>query len=228
MDEQQHPGGLRRADDLVDERHPWLPAGLTKCCGGLDDDDGTLAGCRSPSPRSPTRVLVLRVPEARDIDAITAACQDPDIPRFTRVPSPYGRSHAELWVAHAAGGWDGGHRRPRSSIVDAADDTLLGSVGLIRVDDDRNVAEIGYWVAKDARRRGIATRAVRLVSRWGAHDLGISRIELMTRVDNHASQGVATAAGFVARGRAAVVRDDRLRADRRRDVLARRGDLDER
>jgi len=84
--------------------------------------------------------------------------------------------------------------------VDARDDTLLGSVGLMRVDDDRNVAEIGYWIAKDARRRGIATRAVRLMSRWGAHDLGISRIELMTRVDNHASQGVATAAGFVREG----------------------------
>ena len=27
VNEQQHPGGLRRADDLVDERHPWLPAG---------------------------------------------------------------------------------------------------------------------------------------------------------------------------------------------------------
>ena len=41
---------------------------------------------------------------------------------------------------------------------------------------------------------------MRLVSRWGAHDLGISRIELMTHVDNHASQGVATAAGFAREG----------------------------
>ena len=144
-------------------------------------------------------VLMLRVPEARDIDAITAACQDPDIPRFTRIPSPYNRSHAELWVGHAAGGWEAG-TEAAFVVVDARDDTLLGSVGLMRVDDDRNVAEIGYWVAKDARRRGIATRAVRLVSRWGALELGIRRIELMTRVDNHASQGVATGAGFVREG----------------------------
>jgi RimJ/RimL family protein N-acetyltransferase len=144
-------------------------------------------------------VLLLRVPEARDIDAITAACQDPDIPRFTRIPSPYHRSHAELWVVHAGSGWEAG-TEAAFVIVDPRDDTLLGSVGLMRVDDDRNVAEIGYWVAKEARRRGIATRAVRLVSRWGARDLGISRIELMTRVDNHASQGVATASGFVREG----------------------------
>lgn len=144
-------------------------------------------------------VLLLRLPEARDIDAITDACQDPDIPRFTRIPSPYLRSHAELWVAHAANGWEAG-TEAAFVIVDPRNDTLLGSVGLMRVDDDRNVAEIGYWVAKEARRRGTATRAVRLVSRWGAHDLGISRIELMTRVDNHASQGVATAAGFTREG----------------------------
>ncbi len=79
-------------------------------------------------------VLVLRVPEARDIDAITAACQDPEIPRFTRVPSPYHRSHAELWVAHAASGWEAG-TEAAFVIVDARDDTLLGSVGLMRVDD---------------------------------------------------------------------------------------------
>lgn len=150
-------------------------------------------------PSLADEVLLLRVPEARDIDAITAACQDPDIPRFTRIPSPYHRSHAELWVAHAGLGWEAS-TEAAFVVVDPRNDTLLGSVGLMRVDDDRNVAEIGYWVAKDARRRGIATRAVRLVSRWGARDLGIGRIELMTRVDNDASQGVATAAGFVREG----------------------------
>jgi RimJ/RimL family protein N-acetyltransferase len=150
-------------------------------------------------PSLADEVVLLRVPGTRDIDAITAACQDPDIPRFTRIPSPYHRSHAELWVAHAAGSWEAGTEAVMV-IVDHLTDVLLGSVGLMRVDDDRNVAEIGYWVAKEARGRGIATRAVRLVSRWAARDLGIKRIELMTRVDNHASQGVATAAGFVREG----------------------------
>jgi RimJ/RimL family protein N-acetyltransferase len=68
-------------------------------------------------------VLLLRVPEARDIDAITAACQDPDIPRFTRIPSPYDRSHAELWVARAGGGWEAG-TEAAFVIVDARDDRM--------------------------------------------------------------------------------------------------------
>ncbi len=32
--------------------------------------------------------LVLRPFEASDVDAVFAACQDPDIPRWTNVPSP--------------------------------------------------------------------------------------------------------------------------------------------
>jgi RimJ/RimL family protein N-acetyltransferase len=66
----------------------------------------------------------------------------------------------------------------------------------MRLDDDRFVAEIGYWVAKAARGRGVATRAVRLVSRWAVRDLGVQRLELMTRVENEGSQRVAVAAGF--------------------------------
>jgi len=141
----------------------------------------------------------LRLPEMRDVDAITDACQDPDIPRFTRVPSPYGRHDAVEHVARAAANWRAGSDAV-FIVADAGDDTLLGSIGLMRIDATRTVAEIGYWVAREARRRGIATRAVRLVSRWATLDLGIQRVELMTRLENVASQGVALAAGFTREG----------------------------
>ena len=45
-----------------------------------------------------TERLVLHVPDDSDIDAITAACQDPEIPRWTTVPSPYTREHGEGYV----------------------------------------------------------------------------------------------------------------------------------
>ena len=47
-------------------------------------------------------VVRLRAPERRDVDAIHAACQDPDIIRFTRVPYPYSRVHAQTFVRNAA------------------------------------------------------------------------------------------------------------------------------
>ena len=142
----------------------------------------------------------LRLPTTRDVDAITDACQDPDIPRFTRIPSRYERTHADAWVALTADGW-AAETEAAFVIVDAHDDdALLGSTGLMRLDEERNVAEIGYWVAKAARRRGIATRAVKLASRWAVCDLGVRRLELMTHIDNAASQRVAQAAGFTREG----------------------------
>jgi RimJ/RimL family protein N-acetyltransferase len=143
--------------------------------------------------------LRLRPPERGDVDAVTVACQDPEIARFTRIPSPYERAHAEGWIAHAAEAWGAG-TEAAFVVVDARRDELLGSVGLMRLDDDRAVAEIGYWVAEGARRRGIATRVVRLASRWAVCDLGVGRLELMTHVDNVASQRVATSSGFVREG----------------------------
>jgi RimJ/RimL family protein N-acetyltransferase len=144
-------------------------------------------------------VIALRLPTARDVDAITDACQDPDIPRFTRVPSPYTRADAVAFVERVGQEWHDGSAAV-FTIADAANDRLLGSIGLMRLDDARLVAEIGYWVARDDRGRGIATRAVRLVSRWGAIELGIARIELMTRVENFTSQGVAAGAGYTREG----------------------------
>jgi RimJ/RimL family protein N-acetyltransferase len=144
-------------------------------------------------------VVRLRPPAPNDVDAVTDACQDPDIPRFTRVPSPYRREDAEAWIAHATDAWAAGSEAV-FVVVDAREGTLLGSTGLMRLDEARNVAEIGYWVAKEARRRGVATRAVRLVARWAVHDLGVGRLELMTHVDNDASQRVARATGFTREG----------------------------
>jgi RimJ/RimL family protein N-acetyltransferase len=144
-------------------------------------------------------VVALRAPHERDVDAVTDACQDADIPRFTRVPSPYGRADAVAYVARTAVAWQDG-TAAGFVIADARDDTLLGAIGLMRLDETMTVGEIGYWVARDVRRRGIATRAVRLVSRWAVLELGIPRVELMTRVENTASQAVAERAGFTCEG----------------------------
>jgi RimJ/RimL family protein N-acetyltransferase len=148
-------------------------------------------------------IVVLRLPAERDVDPITAACQDPSISRFTRVPSPYTRTHALEFVRRAP-------KLRRSSaeipfvIASTADDSVLGACGLGNIAKAREVAEIGYWVSPGARRRGIATRATTLLSRWAILELGVNRLELVAHVDNAASQGVAERAAFTREG---VLRD---------------------
>jgi RimJ/RimL family protein N-acetyltransferase len=160
-------------------------------------------------------VVALRPPEPDDVDAITAACQDPEIPRFTLVPSPYTRANAVEHVRRSRRAWRDGTAYA-FVITDAVDGTLLGSIGLPRLSSERNAGEIGYWVAKEARGRGVATRATRLVAGWALDELGLSRLDLVADVDNPGSQRVAERAGFTREG---VLRSWFVHDDRRRDVV---------
>lgn len=143
--------------------------------------------------------ITLRPATHDDIPAIVEACRDPDIARWTRVPSPYGESDARDWIRSMEVARSKGSERA-FLVVDARTGALLGSIGLMRVDDDGRVGEIGYWVHRDARRRGIATDAVRLLSRWALRDLGVARVQIAVHVENRVSQRVPERAGFVREG----------------------------
>ena len=151
--------------------------------------------------------LVLRPFTLDDVPAITRACQDPEIQRWIPViPRPYTEEDARTFVLAD----DLGHQ---FAITESA--TLAGSIGM-RVNQFR-VGHIGYWCAPEARARGITTRALRLVSRWGLEELGLGRVELITDPDNTASQRVAEKVGFRREG---VLRSHLLHPDgRRRDSV---------
>jgi RimJ/RimL family protein N-acetyltransferase len=81
-------------------------------------------------------------------------------------------------------------------IADVDSDDVLGTVALVRGAADPGRWSIGYWVAPWARRQGVATAAVRLLSRFGFDELGVQRIELLAEPENVGSVAVAEAAGF--------------------------------
>lgn len=143
--------------------------------------------------------LLLRPKRASDADAITAACQDAEIPRWTRVPAPYSRADAERFIAESEQEAASGTALNLLA-VDARDGRLLGSVGLMGLDRAPGYAEVGYWIAAEARGRGVATRAVRLLTEWGVRELRLTRVELLTHADNAASRRVAEKAGFLDTG----------------------------
>jgi ribosomal-protein-alanine N-acetyltransferase len=57
-------------------------------------------------------------------------------------------------------------------------------------------ANLGYWVARDANDRGLATKAVAEVIEIAFGDLGLHRLEAGTQVDNVASRRVLEKNGF--------------------------------
>jgi len=69
--------------------------------------------------------------------------------------------------------------------------------------------EVGYWLAPDARGRGVAMRALRMLTRWAILDLVRPVLNLQTNVGNDASWRLALFVGyrFVGRVCAAEVDD---------------------
>lgn len=152
-----------------------------------------------PVPRLDDGVVRLRPPAAEDAEAIYAGCQDPDVGRFTAVPVPYMFHHATDWIERAPRSWETASATPMV-ILDWKTGELLGGCGLLEMRPDR--AEIGYWVKREARGRGVATRAVRLLTDWALAEpvLHLAVVELLADVRNVASHRVAEKAGYVCEG----------------------------
>jgi RimJ/RimL family protein N-acetyltransferase len=144
-------------------------------------------------------VVRLRPPEPGDVDTIFATIQDPEIPRFTTIPWPYERIHALNYVKESARTWREGVAAS-FVMIDSSTDEVIGSIALVELDREAAHAEVGYWVARGVRGRGVATRALRLIARWALRDLGVARLELQADVRNHASHRVAEKAGFTREG----------------------------
>ena len=125
---------------------------------------------------------------------------DPEVPRWTRVPAPYTKEDAWAWVAMAES-MDREGTAYHLLAVDAETDAPLGSIGLEVHERPQRHGEIGYWLAASARGRGIATRAVAMLARWGVDTLSVPLVELHVLPANARSLAVAERAGFRPEGR---------------------------
>lgn len=77
---------------------------------------------------------------------------------------------------------------------------FLGGVGLNFINRVHQFGNLGYWVRTSRTGRGVASRASRLVARFGFEELGLQRIEILAAVSNLASQRVAEKIGAAREG----------------------------
>jgi RimJ/RimL family protein N-acetyltransferase len=144
--------------------------------------------------------LHLRPLGAGDAEAVYAACQDPEIPRWTTVPSPYTPEHAADFVGRICPeGWrdDTGYNL---GVFTRDEGALVGCMGLIRLSAADHQAELGYWTAKDQRGKGYTVEAGRALCAWGFESPAAERIEWYAEAGNDASRAVALRIGFVMEG----------------------------
>jgi RimJ/RimL family protein N-acetyltransferase len=149
--------------------------------------------------------LELRPWREADVPALVDACNDPEIPRWIPViPQPYTEADALAFVRGELS------TAPEHSFAITQGGQVLGAIGMT-VNQSRG-ASIGYWCAAGARNRGVVTRALRLIVRWGLEELELARLALITDPDNIASQRVAEKVGFRREG---VLRSHLLHPDGR-------------
>ena len=143
--------------------------------------------------------LVLRALATTDASAIEGALQDAEVARNTlSIPWPYPEGAAAAFIAAEREAWRAGKRATWG--LAEQDAPLFGVIGL-RFRPAHQLAEIGYWLARDAWGRGHATAAVRLAVAWAFDAMGLHRVEAHHFVENPASGRVLAKAGFSIEGR---------------------------
>jgi len=82
-------------------------------------------------------------------------------------------------------------------VVTAPDERIVGRMNLNGIVRGPFLSgDLGYWIAADSTRRGLATRAVAAVLRHARDSLGLHRVQAATLLHNAASQRVLAANGF--------------------------------
>ena len=144
-------------------------------------------------------VIRLRPWELSDVEAVRAASEEGRIPEGTTVPREFTVEEGEAFVRRQHGRLENGEGWS-FAIADAATDKAVGCIVLLHRPQS-GVAGIGYWLVPGARRRGLATRAVRLLTEWALGPAGLARVEAWVEPGNVRSIHVLDRCGFVLEGR---------------------------
>ncbi|NEE02467.1 GNAT family N-acetyltransferase [Phytoactinopolyspora halotolerans] len=168
--------------DPLQPRTPWL-------------DIPTIHGSR----------LRLRPFVDSDAAAVKEACEDPMTRRWLTLPTPYTLADARGYIdRHAHDAASG--RGVTWAAAHPAGGPALGAFTLTLAGVRHDQASLGYWVHPTARGVGIATEAVRLLTRHAfiaADDggLGLRRVQVTHTEGNDASRAVIERTGFRYSGR---------------------------
>lgn len=158
-------------------------------------------------PDSPVRLaglgLVLREWVRADLPAMREAFDNPEVARWTPLPSPFDHAAAVERLERAEEDRATGRRLCLAVTEDGG--TPLGEVLVFPDAHHPGGAEVGYGINPAYRGRGLASRSVRLLTGYAYDTLGLERVVLRIDRDNDPSSAVARATGFVPDGAEPIV-----------------------
>ena len=136
----------------------------------------------------------LRKARPSDKDAfIEMIVGDADIVRFTTVPDPYDKSHADSKLLGADESFK--NRSGIEFVITDESDQLIGQIALWGVNEFDHFVSIGYMLNKKVRGSNIMPRAIDAIVEY-AFSLGFRRVQADVMCENTASIRALEKAGF--------------------------------
>jgi RimJ/RimL family protein N-acetyltransferase len=118
--------------------------------------------------------------------------------RFGWYPKRSTEETARAAILQWQGAWQDDGDRVAWAAREAGSRVLVGGCELKLRGD--GLAEMSWWIFPPHRRRGLATRAIRLAGDYAFAHLGVRRIDAQIEPDNVGSRRAAENAGFVLQG----------------------------
>jgi len=153
-----------------------------------------------PEPPLADAAVRLRPWRGNDLPSMVQAFSDPTMQHFSWRTAPFTDADARNYFSEQEQSRRQGDMLTLALVEPSDRDTVLGGISLYDVHLDQGRAAIGYWLAPEARGRGVVTHAVRMIAQWAFAELGLARLELTCGPDNEASQHVADRCGFTREG----------------------------
>ena len=175
------------------------------------------------SDRSPLSfAITLRPVVPSDAEAIYRGAQDPEVPKFTTLPTNYSLDNAINFAKNRAPERHANrlelifaidfnlvdqNRKSANQIgkppypsgqteLENNNSQLAGIISLHSIDFANHRAEIGYWLVKEARNKGVGTASVELLTDYGLMTMGFRRIDALVDNRNEASKRLLEKAGY--------------------------------
>lgn len=147
-------------------------------------------------------VITLHPYQVSDIDSLYEAARESISEMFEWMPwchPDYSIEESRTWIESQPDKWEKGEEY-NFAISYNTGGLYLGGCGLRIIDRNIGIADLGYWVRTSQTKKGIATAASLLLTRFAFNELRLNRVEITVAVDNQASLRVVEKAGAAKEG----------------------------
>lgn len=136
-------------------------------------------------------MIILRDFNEGDTEPLLSILNNQEVIKYlsSKIPAPYTLEDAKWWISTGS----------RMGIVKAIDlnGSLIGCIGVEKGEFEyQRSAEIGYWIAKDYWRQGIATQAIKEMTSLIFNTTDVVRLFASIFSENIASMRVLSKCGF--------------------------------